>query len=117
MDAHAWDERYAAAEQVWSSTPNHFVAAELAGLSPEHALDLACGEGRNAIWLAEQGWRVTAIDYAQVAVDRGRRLGVGLPIRWEVGDVLTAELPTVDLVVLAYLQLPAHERRAVVRRS
>lgn len=117
MDAHAWDERYAAATQVWSSAPNEFVAEELAGLPPRRALDLACGEGRNAIWLAQQGWQVTAIDFSPVAVNRGRRLAGDLPITWQVGDALTTELPTVDLVVLAYLQLPADERRVVVQRA
>jgi len=117
MDAHGWDERYAATEQVWSSTPNQFVATELAGLDAACALDLACGEGRNAIWLAGRGWQVTAIDFSEVAVERGRRLAGELPIDWQVGDALTAELPTVDLVVLAYLQLPADERRTAVRRS
>jgi SAM-dependent methyltransferase len=117
MDAHAWDERYAGAEQVWSSTPNQFVAAELADLAAGRATDLACGEGRNAIWLARRGWQVTAIDFSPVAVERGRRLAGDLPVSWQVGDALTAELPTADLVVLAYLQLPADERRTVVRRS
>jgi SAM-dependent methyltransferase len=117
MDAHAWDERYAGAEQVWSSGPNQFVASELADLEPRRALDLACGEGRNAIWLAGRGWQVTAIDFSEVAVDRGRRLAGDLPVTWEAGDVLTAELPTVDLAVLAYLQLPADERRTAHQRA
>jgi SAM-dependent methyltransferase len=117
MDAHAWDERYAGAEQVWSSSPNQFVASELAGLPAGRALDLACGEGRNAIWLARQGWQVTAIDFSRVAVDRGRRLAGDLTVTWQVGDALTVELPTVDLAVLAYLQLAADERRTAVRRA
>lgn len=119
MDAHAWDQRYAAVERVWSSGPNQFVADTLAGLAPGDALDLACGEGRNALWLAGQGWRVTAIDFSEVAVDRGRRLAdaAGVDVDWRVGDVLTADLPASDLVVLAYLQLPADERRAAVRRA
>jgi SAM-dependent methyltransferase len=117
VDAHAWDERYAGAGQVWSSEPNQFVAAGLAGLTPGRALDLACGEGRNAIWLARQGWQVTAIDFSGIAVERGRRLACDLPVTWQVGDVLTADLPTVDLAVLAYLQLAADERRTAVRRA
>ena len=117
MDAAAWDERYAAADQVWSSGPNQFVAAELADLAPGTALDLACGEGRNAIWLARRGWAVTAVDFSSVAVDRGRRTGGDLPVTWQVGDVLTVPLPRADLVVLAYLQLPPPERRTAVRRA
>lgn len=117
MDAGAWDERYASAELVWSAGPNQFVAAELAGLPPGHAIDLACGEGRNAIWLARQGWQVTAVDFSEVAVERGRRLSGELPVTWVVGDLLGVELPRADLVVLAYLQLPAAERQAAVRRA
>jgi SAM-dependent methyltransferase len=118
VDAHAWDERYAAAEQVWSSAPNQFVAAELAELPAGDAVDLACGEGRNAIWLAGNGWRVTAVDFSQVALDRGRRLaGDQDRITWVAGDALTVDLPPADLVLLAYLQLPAEERRAAVGRA
>ena len=62
MDQAAWDERYAGPELVWGAGPNCFVATELAGLSPGRALDLGTGEGRNAIWLAERGWQVTAVD-------------------------------------------------------
>jgi SAM-dependent methyltransferase len=117
MDSTAWDARYAATEQVWSRGPNQFVEAELAELPAGTALDLACGEGRNALWLASRGWDVTAVDFASVAVARGRRLGGDLPVAWVVGDVLTVELPAVDLAVLAYLQLPADERRTAVRRA
>ena len=117
MDAQAWDERYAAARQ-WSVTPNTFVAERLADLSPARAVDLACGEGRNAIWLAARGWQVTAIDFSSVAIERGRASAGDLPgLTWVVGDALSAPLPESDLVVLAYLQLPADERRAVVRRA
>jgi SAM-dependent methyltransferase len=117
MDSAGWDARYAEVDQVWSSGPNQFVEAELRDLRPGRALDLACGEGRNAIWLAQQGWQVTAIDFSSVGVDRGRSRGGGLPVSWVVGDVLTVDLPQTDLVVLAYLQLPAAQRRTVVRRG
>jgi len=117
MDATGWDARYAEVDQVWSSGPNQFVEAELGDVPPARALDLACGEGRNAIWLASRGWDVTAIDFSAVGVDRGRTLSNGLPIAWVVGDVLTVDLPETDLSVLAYLQLPADQRRTVVRRA
>ena len=117
VDAHTWDERYAASEQVWSLAPNQFVAAELADLPPGDAVDLACGEGRNAIWLASRGWRVTAVDFSEVAVQRGRERAGRVPVEWRVGDVVTVDLPSADLVLLAYLQLPAEERGPVVRRS
>ncbi len=125
MDARAWDERYAASELVWSATPNQFVASELAGLRPGRAADLAAGEGRNALWLAEQGWEVTAVDFSLAGLDKGRALqerherGRDLHVDWVHGDVLTFESGPVpyDLVVLAYLQLTEDERRTAVRRA
>jgi SAM-dependent methyltransferase len=117
VDASQWDARYAAAERVWSVTPNQFVASELADLPAGRALDVACGEGRNAIWLAQRGWSVTAIDFAGVAIERGRNEAPDLAVTWVVGDVLETPLPEVDLVVVAYLQLPTDQRRPVVRRA
>ena len=72
VDAKAWDERYAAHDLVWSVEPNRFVAEIIGPLTPGHAVDLAAGEGRNAIWMVEQGWTVVASDYSPVAVDRMR---------------------------------------------
>lgn len=116
MDAGAWDERYAATGLVWSSGPNQFVERELSDLAPGRALDLGCGEGRNALWLAERGWQVTAMDFSAVGVAKGRRLSDR--VDWVVGDALDAPLPTdLDLVLIAYLQLPADERAAVVQRA
>ncbi len=116
MDASAWDERYAATERVWSAGPNQFVEKELADLDPGRALDLACGEGRNATWLAERGWEVTAMDFSPVAVEKGRSRDTD--VDWQVGDALTAELPQhLDLVLIAYLQIPSEERTAVMRRA
>ena len=125
MDARAWDERYAAAELVWSSTPNQFVAAELAGLTPGPAVDLAAGEGRNALWLAERGWQVTAVDFSLVGLDKGRALqerhphGRDLHVDWVHADALTYQGGAVpfDLALLAYLQLPAEQRRTAVRNA
>ena len=118
MDARAWDERYAAGELVWSAGPNRFVAAELADLPPGRALDLAAGEGRNAIWLARRGWTVTAVDFSRVGLDKGRTLAGDTPVRWVCADATTWDEPAAyDLVVLAYLQLAADERRAAVRAA
>lgn len=132
MDAQAWDERYAASELVWSVGPNQFVAAECADLPAGRALDLAAGEGRNAIWLARQGWAVTAVDFAQAALDKGRQLADELEIDWVCGDAVTGRgldkldhrgtgldhrMGGFDLVVIAYLQLPVDERRQAVRRA
>jgi len=119
MDARSWDERYAATELVWSGSANQFVTEELAGLPAGRALDLAAGEGRNALWLAERGWRVTAVDFSRVGLDKGRRLADerGLAVDWVRADVLTyaAEPHAFDLVLLAYLQLSADQRRTAVR--
>jgi SAM-dependent methyltransferase len=122
MDASDWDARYAASELVWSATPNQFVAQELAELPAGRAVDLACGEGRNAIWLAARGWEVTAVDFSQVGLDKGRRLAdaheLAGRVAWERGDATTwvAE-DGYDLAVIAYLQLSAPERRKAVRRA
>lgn len=118
MDAHAWDERYAASELVWSRGPNRFVAEELAELEPGIAVDLGGGEGRNAIWLAERGWSATTVDFSQVALDKGRRLAGDLALDWVCADATTwrPDRP-VDLVVVAYLQLAAAQRRLAVRSA
>jgi SAM-dependent methyltransferase len=122
MDAGDWDRRYAAEELVWSLDPNRFVAAETAGLRPGRALDLGAGEGRNALWLAERGWQVTAVDFARVGLEKGRSLAAlrpGADVTWVVADVLTydAGAATQDLALLAYLQLEADQRLTVVRRA
>lgn len=118
MDARAWDERYAATDLVWSAAPNQFVEHELAGLPPGRALDLAAGEGRNAIWLARQGWEVTAADFSQVALDKGRSVAGDLVVRWVCADATAwTERTAYDLVVVAYLQLPPGERRSAVRAA
>jgi ubiquinone/menaquinone biosynthesis C-methylase UbiE len=121
MDAAGWDERYAGSELVWGSGPNTFVAAELEGLAPGRALDVACGEGRNAIWLATRGWHATGVDFSATGIARARQLaaeaGVGEGTEFVVGDVVTGPLPPgpFDAVVVAYLQLPAEQRRAALR--
>lgn len=116
MDADAWDQRYAASELVWSREPNQFVATELADLPPGTAVDLAAGEGRNAIWLASRGWSATAVDFSQVALDKGARLADGLDVTWVRADATTWQPSApVDLVVMAYFQVPAEDRRRAVR--
>ncbi|MGW0231892.1 class I SAM-dependent methyltransferase [Actinopolymorpha singaporensis] len=119
MDGAGWDERYAAVELVWGAEPNRWLAAETADLPPGHALDLAAGEGRNAIWLARRGWEVTAVDFSGVAVERGRRLAgseaadVADRITWKVADVRDEVGPAgaYSLVCVIYLHLVADERR------
>lgn len=67
---HAWEERYGERERVWSGRVNVRLAEVAESMTPGRALDLGCGEGADAIWLAEQGWHVTAVDISQTALDR-----------------------------------------------
>lgn len=124
MDREAWNERYRGAELVWTAEPNRFLVAEVAGMTPGRALDLAAGEGRNAVWLAERGWRATAVDFSDVAIAKADRLATarGVVIDAVVADA-TGDLAGVldpagyDLVLVAYLQLPASERAAALANA
>src|SRR5688500_5143736 len=69
-DAGEWDALYGAAERVWSGGPNGALIDEVAELEPGRALDVGCGEGADAVWLARGGWQVTALDVSRVALDR-----------------------------------------------
>jgi SAM-dependent methyltransferase len=107
MESQRWDERYAATDLVWSAEPNQFLPPAVEGTTPGTALDLACGEGRNAIWLARQGWTVTAVDFSAVAIDKARRLADGTVVDWQVADVTRFEPnATFDLVIVFYVHLP-----------
>ena len=118
MDAGAWDERYADRDLVWSVEPNASVAQECADLPPGRAVDLAAGEGRNAIWLARRGWQVTAVDFSAVALDKGARLAGETEVEWVVGDATEwRSAEPIDLAVIAYLQLPAAQRRLASRHA
>jgi SAM-dependent methyltransferase len=125
MDAAGWDERYAASELLWSVGPNRFVEEVAADLPPGRALDVAAGEGRNALWLVERGWKATAVDFSTVALERTRSLAATrLGERADRLDVVQADVLTYqperqafDLVLLVYLQVVADERRAALRLS
>jgi SAM-dependent methyltransferase len=121
VDRQEWDERYSGAGFQWSVHPNQFVAAELAGLAPGRALDLAAGEGRNSVWLAERGWSVTAVDFSRVGLDKGRTLSAARGvddgrIDWVVADLNGYDPPrdAFDLVLIAYLQVGAPLRARVL---
>jgi ubiquinone/menaquinone biosynthesis C-methylase UbiE len=121
VDRRQWDERYSGAEFEWSMHPNQFVAEQLAGLPPGRALDLAAGEGRNSVWLAERGWSVTAVDFSRVGLEKGHKLsaahGVGdSQVNWVVADLSEYEpaRAAFELVLIAYLQVHAALRDRVL---
>ena len=114
MERQQWDERYASTGLVWTAEPNRFVVEELADLAPGRALDLGTGEGRNAIWLAERGWQVTAVDVSAVALGKATRLAESrgvTGVRWVEADLreYQPEQAGYDLVLLAYIHLPRTE--------
>jgi SAM-dependent methyltransferase len=116
-----WNTRYADRELVWSAEPNRFLVAETSSLAPGRALDLACGEGRNALWLAERGWHVTGVDYAEVALEKARRIAAHRGVELELvhADLVdwTPEPGAFDLVLWLYLQIPPDQRRLVLGRA
>jgi SAM-dependent methyltransferase len=121
MQREDWDRRYAQPTLLWSAEPNRFLVAEAAGLAPGRALDIACGEGRNALWLAELGWRVTAVDFSPVAIDKARDRAARerRDVDFVCADLLDyePEAEAHDLVLVLYLQLPPDERQLVLGRA
>ena len=106
-----WDARYNEREgTMWSGRPNGRLVAEVADSAPGRALDIGCGEGADAIWLAGRGWTVTAIDVSDVALGRARQAAerAGVSVEWICGDALRASLParSFDLVSMQYPALP-----------
>lgn len=120
MDRHQWNERYAAQPLLWNVDPDPFLGAELADVDPGRALDLGAGEGRTALWLAQRGWQVTAVDFSDVALDRGRQrvedAAVSGGVEWVCADLTTYDPPVgpFDLVLLLFIHLPAPDRRRLL---
>jgi SAM-dependent methyltransferase len=124
MDEAFWDERYGSSGAVWSGNPNPHLVAEAAEISPGAALDVGCGEGADAVWLAEHGWQVTAVDLSTVALGRGaahaREVSVDVAqrITWLHAD-LTGWVPaasTYDLVSAQFVHVPKDQRDALHHR-
>lgn len=114
-----WDQRYAETEQIWSGRPNGALVVELSGRAPGRALDVGCGEGADAVWLAEQGWEVTALDVSSVALQRAaaRAEQAGAEVHWVHAGLLEARLApaSFDLVSAQYPVLLHTPDRAAER--
>ena len=120
----AWDERYGSSDRIWSGNPNPRLVAAATELTPGAALDVGCGEGADAIWLASQGWHVTGIDISTVGLDRAAsQAAIASPknahrITWQQADLLSWVPPArrFDLVSAQFMQLPQPERASLHRR-
>lgn len=120
MDSNDWNARYAGSDLVWSAEPNRFVAEVVGGWPPGRAIDLACGEGRNAIWMAKQGWAATGVDFSDVAIDKARRLAesAGATVDFVCADATSyAPQGRFDLVLFCYLQIPHAEIGRALERA
>ena len=116
-----WDARYRERDgAMWSGRPNGRLVAEVTALAPGRVLDVGCGEGADAIWLAQRGWTVTAIDISEVAIGRAREASdpAGASVEWICGDVLQTPFParSFELVSMQYPALPKAAGEAAVRR-
>lgn len=108
MDQQYWDDLYSTKEQLWSGAPNGVLVVEAADLPPGQALDLGCGEGGDALWLAERGWLVTAVDISRVALERAAAAAGEAKVSWTQADLTTFRPPAgaFDLVSALYFPLP-----------
>jgi SAM-dependent methyltransferase len=118
MSEAAWDERYRSREALWSDEPNSTLVTEVSPLEPGSAVEVGCGEGADAIWLAKRGWRVTGLDFSRVALARAAnaeeryRNEIATPIVWQHADLLawTPGLARFDLVTAHFIQFREEER-------
>ncbi len=113
-----WDERFASAE--WPGKPDESLVEKVGSLKPGRALDLGCGPGRNAIWLAGQGWQVTGVDASAVGLGQAahRAAEAGVTAEWLQADLTDYEPPAAqfDLVVLANMHFAPGEREELFAR-
>ncbi len=123
FDEAFWNERYRSADALWSGNPNRYLVREASGLPPGTALDVGCGEGADALWLAGRGWRVTGADLSTVALERAARHAAeagpqtAARIDWVHADLIgwDAGAPRYDLVSSQYIHLPPGDRAALLR--
>lgn len=120
MDSHDWDARYAGEDLLWRADPNQFLVDEAGDLAPGRVLDVACGEGRSAIWLAGRGWQATGVDFSAVGLAKAARLAAerGVAVKWIEADLTewSPPLEAFDLVIVFYLQLPQPQRGVIYER-
>lgn len=119
--AEFWDAHYGQRPQVWSGRPNALLVREVADLTPGRALDVGCGEGADAIWLAQKGWRVAGVDVSRRALERGataaKEAGVDALIEWHLHDLAQTFLSGVyELVSAQYLHAPIELPRVEILR-
>jgi SAM-dependent methyltransferase len=116
-----WNLRWQENDLQVHDDPIAVDTAELASIPPGRALDLACGHGRHAVWLAEHGWRITAIDFSDVALRLAREHADerGVDVDWVLADIRSyePEPDAFDLVLVTYLHVPVDERRPVLARG
>ncbi len=136
-----WDARYAQSELIWGAPPNSTVVEYVYGLDrriqlrPDEpggtapalprALDLACGEGRHALWLATHGWQIDAVDFSQVGIDKGRTVAARLSrsvrsrVNWQCADITDLAGAGItgpyELILMVFVHLPAEQRGALLR--
>lgn len=104
-----WDERYGADDRVWSGHPNPQLVDRVAALTPGRALDVGCGEGADAVWLARQGWQVTALDVSAVGLAKAalHASAAGVDVTWRRVDLdgWPGEPGAYDLVSAQFMYL------------
>ncbi len=124
FDEAFWERMYRARSAVWSGSPNAVLLEEASELTPGRALDVGCGEGADALWLAQRGWRVTAVDVSPTALERGARRAAEVDaeaarsIEWIHVDLTRWEPPEAayDLVSSMFFHLPKDSREPIFRR-
>ncbi|MEU0642039.1 class I SAM-dependent methyltransferase [Streptomyces umbrinus] len=119
MDAQFWDEMYRSRDQVFSGDPNGVLVTEVTGLPPRQALDVGCGEGADALWLARHGWQVTAVDISTTALQRAAAAAVDSEgrVAWTRADLTITPPPAdaFDLVSVQYFPLSLQPDHAALR--
>jgi 2-polyprenyl-3-methyl-5-hydroxy-6-metoxy-1,4-benzoquinol methylase len=116
MQQQEWNKYYSNINEPWT-TPNSALQTETQHMAPGSALDLGCGEGADCLWLAAQGWQVTAVDFAPAAIATLQRLAIqrGLQIQGVVADIVAYEpAEKFDLVLMCYIHLPRNDRAGML---